>query len=215
MSEVNYQLVREFFELNRFNVLTHWQRDPGKTRSFDHGQQLLVENTDVVAPLEPLEAVLSVADVRSVKRAVVEIRAWHGEPFYPSVIESSPILWQFAKDESLAFAEERFGHEPYATILVISDLPSSPKHRARSIKLFEESPVDHVLEFPTILQGLLEQVSVNSPYSASNTLQLLRILKRYRYVRNQQMEFPFPLDAPEPAARNVEAVEVANREDEA
>jgi len=28
----------------------------------------------------------------------------------------------------------------------------------------------------------------------SETLQLLRLLKRYRFIRNQQMEFSFPLE---------------------
>ena len=72
MSDVNYQLVREFFELNLFNVLTHWQQDTGKSRAGDHGHQLFVENCDFVAPLEPLGTALGGAEIRGVERAVVD-----------------------------------------------------------------------------------------------------------------------------------------------
>lgn len=191
MSDLNLQLVREFFELNLFRALTPWNPETGRGPGVDSGVQLLVENAQPLVPLEPPDTILRASEIRYVERAVVEIRAWHGEPFYPSVIESSPVLFHFALGENLAAAREHFGAEPFATLLVISELPASSEQRRRSTELFEASPVDHVIEFPSILRSLFDRISVHSPYSGSNTLQLLRILKRYRFIRRQQMEFPF------------------------
>jgi hypothetical protein len=51
--------------------------------------------------------------------------------------------------------------------------------------------VDHVLEFPTILNFLIAHVEVNLNYVESETLQLLRLLKRYGLVKGLQFELPF------------------------
>ena len=44
MTDLNVQLVREFFELNSFRVMTHWQQDHIRTRTPERGLQLFVEN---------------------------------------------------------------------------------------------------------------------------------------------------------------------------
>lgn len=196
MNDVDCQLVREFFELNRFRVLTHWRRDAGRAGG-EQGLQLYVENSNPQSPEEEAGLVLTGKTIGQISRAVVEIRAWHGEPFYPSVVAGSPVLKQFVQEAALEPAREHFAHRPFATILVISDLPVSSEPRARSLRLFQESGIDHLLEFPAILQSMLDRIDVNSAYNASNTLQLLRILKRYRFIRNQQMEFSFPMDVPD------------------
>jgi hypothetical protein len=197
VSDVNLQVVREFFELNLFRVLTNWQQDPRIIAHGDQAGQLFVDNSNV-GESKPLPFVLHPDDMTSVERAVIEIRAWHTDRFYPSVIESNPILTQFVSEESLALAREVFQQQTFVTILVISELPASADQRARSIELLEKSPVDHVIEFPLLLHDLLHKVNVSGSYPDSQTLEMLRLLKRYKLTRNQQLEFSFATEAPVP-----------------
>lgn len=194
MSDINLQLVREFFELNVFRVLTNWQQDAWPARSGEPGSQLFVENAGPVTSGEP-DFVLHPHYIGRVERALVEVRAWHGDRFYPSVIEASPVLSQFVEEDSLAYARDLFGGRPFDTILVVSELPTGAEPRARSINLLREAGIGYVLEFPAILQDLLDRVSINGTYTGSPTLQTLRLLKRYRLVRHQQMEFAFRAEA--------------------
>ena len=45
MSDVNLQLVREFFELSLFRVLTNWQQAVWRPQDTEQSVQLYVENT--------------------------------------------------------------------------------------------------------------------------------------------------------------------------
>ncbi len=212
MSDVNLQVVREFFELNLFRVLTNWQQDPRILAHGDQAGQLFVDNSNAAAP-RPLPFVLRPDDLASIERAVVEIRAWHTDRFYPSVIESNPILTEFVSEDSLALAREVFQQQSFATILVISELPVSAEQRSRSIELLEKSPVDHVIEFPLLLHDLLQKVNVSGSYPDSQTLEMLRLLKRYKLTRNQQLEFAFATEAPVAATPPVVETVVASMED--
>lgn len=212
MDDVNLQLVREFFELHVFRVLTNWQQAPQAARPAELRGQLFVENTSPSPPRE-LPFVLSAQDIAHVERAVVEIRAWHADRFYPSVIESSPVLAQFVSEDALALARHVFADRPFLTVLVLSELPTTLEPRNRSIELLRSAGIGHVIEFPAILQGLLGKISVNGSYTASQTLQTLRLLKRYKLIRNQQMEFPFSTEAPAPEG-GAPVVETAVHEEE-
>lgn len=199
MADVNLQLVREFFELHVFRVLTNWRQEPLRGRAAEFRPQLFVENAHPGPKIE-LPFLLDPVDLCGIACAVVHVRAWHADRFYPSTIESSPVLSQFERDEASAMAEYVFGGQPYATLLVISELPVSRDLRGRSLRLFRDAGVDHVLEFAALLRGLLEQVSENGNYTGSATLQTLRLLKRYKLVRAQQLEFSFPTEPPLQAA---------------
>ena len=200
MSDVTIQLVHEFFELNAFHVMTHWRHDAPRSRPAEQGVQLFVENT-APAPARPLDYVLRAGDVTAIPRALVEVRAWHAERFYASVVESNPVLFDVVREESLARARQVFGCADVPAILVISELPASQEARERSIALFQQGGITHLLEFPTILREILNIISPNSSYAPSHTLQTLRLLKRYAFIRYQQLEFPFPTEPPIHAGR--------------
>lgn len=207
MDDVNLQLVREFFELHVFRVLTNWQQDPRHLRA-DNSGQFFAENVNAGSGFaRDLPFVLGLMDISAIERAVVEVRAWHADRFYPSVIESSPVLAQFVAEDSLALAHELFGEQQFTTILVVSELPVSPELRNRSIDLLRAAGIEHVIEFPVILQGLLNKISINGVYRASQTLQTLRLLKRYKLIRNQQMEFPFSTEPPAMPPARIETTE--------
>lgn len=185
------QFVREFFELNRFHVLTHWQHDAPVARGVDSTALLFAENSQPEA-LGPLPFLLRPAELSGLRRAVVEVRAWHGDRFYPSVVENSAVLSHVVQEETLNLARSVFGSPDFVTVLILSELPASPRHRARSLELLQGRGIGHVLEFPTILQDMLAHVSVDGNYAPSQTLQTLRLLKRYNLLRRQQLEFSFP-----------------------
>lgn len=195
MGDVNVQLVREFFELNLFQVLTNWHPAARRVRPGEHGGQLFVQNT---APQPPrtLPFLLQPGDVAFIERAVVEVRAWHGDRFYPSVIEANPVLYEFVSRDSLSLASDVFQGQPFATVLVVSELPASAELRVRSVALLHDTGVGHVIEFAPILRDIVNRVDAYGTYPSSDTLQTLRLLKRYKLLRNQQMEFAFAPEAP-------------------
>lgn len=193
MSEINIQLVREFFELHQFSVLTWWPHHDDRARGGEAGSLLFVEHLGA-APDEPAPFLLHGSDVRLLKRAVIEVRAWHADKFYPSVIESSPILGHVASSEVAGFATAIFGAKAFATVLVISELPATAAPRARALQLLEALGIGHAIEFPTLLSALVGQLSSQGNYAPSQTLQTLRLLKRYNLIRRQQLEFPFTLE---------------------
>ncbi len=191
MAEVDLQIVREFFELHRFKVATRWpQHEP--ERDGDGGVQLYVQNAGAVVEAEDAEVALLPSRIGQIANGIVEIRPWHTDRFYASLIESNPVLTEFAGPGALGHASDFFGGEPFATILVVSELPRTAEQRAQALRRISEAGVQHVLEFPAILEDAIERVALTGTYSGSPTLQLLQLLKRYRLVRSQQLEFTFP-----------------------
>jgi len=213
MGDVNVQLVREFFELNLFQVLTNWHPSARRTRPGEHGGQLFAQNT-APQPERALPFLLQPGDVAAIARAVVEVRAWHGDRFYPSVIEANPVLYEFVSRDSLALASEVFQGQPFATVLVVSELPASADLRVRSLALLQDTGVGHVIEFAPILRDIVNRVDAYGTYPSSDTLQTLRLLKRYKLVRNQQMEFAFTTEAPPSDRAAVVDAVVAHGQDE-
>lgn len=208
MSAVDLQLVRECFELSRFRVMTHWRQE---TDAFQHEARplLFIENTRPTLD-PPNTTVLRREDLGRIERAVVDVRAWHGDRFYASVFEANPILGRTADPECAAAAADYFNGAPYATILVISELPASNEPRARALEAFAKLGIHHLIEFSAIIEEAARLVNAYGDYSASAPLQTLRLLKRYGLLRRQQLEFEFPTFVPIPATPPVvETTEVS------
>lgn len=187
MTGLEVHLVREFFELHYFKVTTHWQQEDEVHPRIDGGAQLFVENARYV-PGDQAEVLLRPEDIAHVDRAVVDIRAWHSDRFYSHLIDTKPVITQFAEPGALGPSRDFFGPNPFKTLLVVSEFPQSPTKLAEALARLEKSPVDLVMEFPAILYSLVQRVSVHGAYPGSQTLQMLQVLKRYRMLRNQQME---------------------------
>ena len=201
MSDLNLQLVREFFELNRFHVMTHWQHQD-LPRPAEAGSLLFVEHPEHEGEPAP-DFLLDAGGLHHIHRAVVEVRAWHTDRFYPSLVERNTVLAHVVEKDTLALADSVFGSPGCATILVISELPSSTEPRQRAIELLQKLAIGHIIEFPTILGGILEHITAHGVYAPSQTLQTMRLLKRYDLIRRQQLEFTFPIDTPKPAQEPV------------
>ncbi|MBW7866258.1 MAG: hypothetical protein GX580_08015 [Candidatus Hydrogenedens sp.] len=189
MSDLNMQLVREFFELNRFYVLPHWRHDE-LSKSPENTSLLFVEQPRPDPAVTP-GFLLQPGEVASLRRAVVEVRAWHADRFYPSVIESSPILGRVASPEIRDLAAGVFDADDFSTVLVVSEFAASPRPRARALELLQTLGINHVIEFSMMLGDLLNRVSTQGNYAPSQTLQTMRLLKRYQFIRRQQLEMIF------------------------
>lgn len=195
MADLNMQLVREFFELHLFHVLSYWHHDDGPTPMSDQTALLFAENLRP-RPLGQPDFLLRAPQVGQLERVMVEVRAWHADRFYSSLVENNEVLGHVAGAEARGLAGTIFDGNAYSTLLVISELPQGPKQRERALEQLRGLGMDHVLEFPTVLQEMLNRVSAYGNYAPSQTLQTLRLLKRYNLVRRQQLEFAFPLEAP-------------------
>ncbi len=205
MNDLNLQIVREFFELYLYRVLTHWQHDEIPKLS-DFTSLLFIEHASPMGPREELGFVLQPEDMPHLGRAIVEVRAWHADRFYASVVEASPILGHVAFDVTRELGRSVLGTPEFATVLVISELPASPGPKNRSVALLREYGIDHILEFSTVLREMVNRVSPHGNYAPSQTLQTMRLLTRYSLLRQQQLEFAFPSQPPEPpASADIEA----------
>ena len=196
MSDLNMQLVREFFELNLFYVLPHWQFDEELRDVESAGSLLFVEQPKPAAALEP-ECLLRPGDVQSIQRAVVEVRAWHADRMYTSVIESNPVFTRVASEQTRTIAENVFNSTDYKIVLVVSEFSASQQRRQKAVKMLQKNGIDHVIECPTLLADMLRLISAQNNYAPSHTLQTMRLLKRYNFIRLQQMELFFPVPAPD------------------
>lgn len=195
MADLDLQLTREFFELHGFTTFTHWKQTQPRSKRGDSGVQLFIENIHPSGEA-PEGLVLNAGELAGIHRAVAEIRAWHTDRFYAATVESNPIVAHFAQPHSLVAARDHFGTDDFRTILIISELAASPQRRAEAIEAFRAAGLSHVIEFPTVLRGIADKISVSGPVAPTATLQIMQILKRYRLFRDLQMEFLFPFDAP-------------------
>ena len=198
MTEVSLQLVRECLELHLFRVTTYWQHEDDGPRVAESAALLFVESRTPDMPAE-LPFLLRDSEFTRLSRAVIEVRAWHGDRLYPSVVENNPILAHVTSAEVRALAEDVFQGAPYASVLVFSELPQSPKQQERALELLRDLGLDHAVEFPTVLQQMLARINAHGSYAPSATLQTLRLLKRYNLLRRQQLEFAFPMEPHAPA----------------
>jgi len=192
VSDVSLELVQEYFELNNFMVLT--RRKHRLTRRAESGEEsivLVVANLSPVEPDQPPPVALGSDGIRGIHRAVIDVKGWHTDVFSSGLFESRSDVFALAGPGALAYAEETFGSTDFARILVVSELPHTPAARAKAESVVRSRGVDHVLEFPTILRGILDRIQTNYNYTESDVLQLMRIVKRYGLVKDTQLEFEF------------------------
>ena len=196
MSDINIQLAREFFELNLFYVLPHWQFDTGTQDTEYLGSLLFVEQRSQIPLMEP-GGLLRTGDIKGIQRAVVEVRAWHADRLYPSVIEANPVFARVASSQTRNLAETIFNGEEFKIILIVSEFSSVPARRDQAVSALCALGINHVLEFPTMLAEMVRVVSPQGSYAPSHTLQTIRLLKRYDFIRLQQLELFFPPPPPD------------------
>ncbi len=192
MADTNTRVVREFLEANNFSVMTNrkfqlQRADPPGRYSID----ILGANMDYSEPKAPLPMRLQADHMRYIPNVIVDVKGWHSYRFSPSLLSAKPELFYFVSPGALKFARRVFKNVPFKSLLVISEAPATEAVWSRMEEMLKKSGIDHVIEFPTILAFLISHVQVSNNYTESDTLQLLRFLKRYGLVKGHQLELPF------------------------
>jgi len=124
-----------------------------------------------------------------IARAVVEIKGWHTRTFGVLELEGAPKIFRFVQPRAMRPVAEAFGQEgPLTKILVLPALPADKEAQLQSLEVVRRKGVDAVLPFQTVLWDLVERVEVNRNYQKSDLLQVIRILKKYEFFRDRQLE---------------------------
>jgi hypothetical protein len=185
MSDINELLVREFFEISGFVVKANRKFIP-KGKESKRGVDFFIINLNT-GQQEAAEFVLDGGSAKSVQSAIIRIEPWHTDKFYPSVIQKDEGLLDFLSAENLKEAQKVLRTADFAKILVISNLPADKTMREKSEKLLKTKGIDHLITFPGMLSWIIKNVKSNKNYY-SDTLELLRILKQYKFFRKPQLE---------------------------
>lgn len=189
MSAVNELIVREYFET--LGYLVSQPRKyvvPGRQKKAGEEVDLVVHCPQVKEQKIPDHLVWGTEDLKGVANAVVGIRGWHTERFYASTFEQSPDILRFVEPEPVKFASKLLGTDSIAKILCLPKLPASGELKKKTIKVLTERGVDGIISFPTMLADLVSRVDTNKNYEKSDLLQVLRLLKNYDLLKDDQLE---------------------------
>lgn len=189
MSSVNEWVVREYFESLGFLVSQPRKYvTPGRQKTADEEVDLIAFNPRVGEQVRPSRIVWTTADVKSVSRAVVGVRGWHTERFYAKTFEQAPDILRFVEQPSVRFAAKLLGSDDMLKVLCIPRLPASGELKEETIALLKEKGIDGVISFRTMLLELIRHVDTNRNYEKSDLLQIIRLLKNYELLKDDQME---------------------------
>ena len=148
---------------------------------------LVIRNLALVDTREPLPFVLNADTVRSINAAIVEVKGWHTTRLTPGYVKpgSSPRagIIKFVNRASGEAAQLATGVDSPKAILVVSELAISPEDRAETERILKSDGVDHVLLFDEMLRLLVDVVNVEHHYAHSQTLHVLRLLKKFKMLK--------------------------------
>ena len=189
MSAVSETIVREYFELHEFLVRQHRKYVGQTRRDEDDDIDFFVLNPHPQPPPSALPFVLGSAELPFIDRAVVVVKGWHTETFTTARLESSPAIFRFVEPKVFQQAARAFGKDGTPLkVLVVPSLPQAAAARDESIALLRAKGIDAVMPFRTMLAELVRSTTVNRNYQKSDLLQIIRILKKYEFFREPQME---------------------------
>ena len=141
------------------------------------GIDFFVWNPQPAKPGPPAPFVLTSADLPSVNRAIVVVRAWHTESFGPALLESSPEMFRFVEPAVFQQAARAFSPDlAPLKILIVPSLPRTAESRGQSIAILRAKGVDAVIPFRTLLVDLIANTEANRNYEKSDLLQVIRVL---------------------------------------
>lgn len=189
MSAVSETIVREYFELHEFLVRQHRKYVGQMRRDEEDDIDFFVLNPHPQTPPAALPFVLGSGDLPFVERAIVVVKGWHTDTFTTARLEASPAIFRFVEPKVFQQAARAFGKAGTPLkVLVVPSLPQTTAARDESIALLRAKGIDAVIPFRTMLAELISKTAVNLNYQKSDLLQIIRILKKYEFLREPQME---------------------------
>jgi hypothetical protein len=199
MSAIDEGIVREYFEQNGFLVRQARKYQVAARRK--HAEEeidLLVYNPAWQRGTRKPDFFLFSSELPFVQKAVIAVKGWHTGVFTPTMLKSSPEIFNFLEQKVLKEAERFFppvaaediGSAP-TKVLVLPSLPTAEPFRSQSVELLKSRGVDAIISFRAMLLDLLEKIEINQNYTKSDTLQVMRILKNYDLLKDTQLDM-FP-----------------------
>lgn len=197
MSAIDEGIVREFFEQNGFFVrqVRKYQVQSRK-KTGDEEIDLLVFNPAYTPGSRKADFFLFPSELSCVQRAIVAVKPWHTEVFTPAMLKSAPEIFGFLEKNVVSQVSRLFPSDLGAAasgqditkILVLPALPTSEPFRSQSVQLLKDKGVDAIISFRSMLMDLISGVETNRNYGKSETLQVIRILKNYDLLKDQQLD---------------------------
>jgi len=170
LTDVNEEIVRQYFELKGYFVQTDvlYLKPKGQTGKKSSGYG----DIDLI-----------VTNPKTCDKAIVGVSGWHTERITPSYVEDwGGRLFSFVSSLALNKAAQVLGTRKFRKILVVSRLGSRKDSREKFVEEAKKMGVDEVIEFPTILKELIKLVKTEPSYD-SEVLQTLRLLKTYDLLK--------------------------------
>lgn len=162
--DVNESIVKKYFELKGYFVKTNIKYPLGGGTS----------DIDLMI-LHPLTS----------KRAIVEVKEWKGK-FSKAQAKRNPKMFNFLREEALEKARNVFGTNDFEKILVIHSLLKDKVKREEAKKYVKEMGIDQLITFNDVLEYLITQTEENPYYSESVELQLIKLFKKYKKLKNNE-----------------------------
>ena len=195
MSAIDEGIVREYFEQNGFFVrqVRKYQVQARKKTS-DEEIDLLVYNPSWQRANRRPDFFLFATELPFIQRAIVAIKPWHTDVFTPAMLKGSPEIFGFLEQNVLKQAARLFPPDSaelggdVAKILVLPALPTAEPFRSQSVELLKERGVDGIISFRSMLLDLIEKIDAHRNYGKSDTLQVIRVLKKYDLLKDAQLD---------------------------
>jgi hypothetical protein len=202
MSAIDEGIVREYFEQNGFLVRqARKYQVQTRRKTSDEEVDLIVYNPRYQRGAGKPDFFLFSTELPSLHRAVVVVKGWHTTAhFTPAMLKGSPEIFTFLAEDVVKEVNRSFpidpdepGNHPDITkILVLPGLPTAEPFRSQSVQLLKERGVDAIISFRMMLLDIIDKIEVNRNYRKSDTLQLLRILKTYDFLKEPQLDLLSP-----------------------
>jgi len=191
VSPLTFRLVKNFFEIRSLTVHVH-RRPPSSSPGAMGAERadLIVINPHPKGR-SPSEVVLGAGDISRLSAAVVHVACWHASTFFESAARKAVGVYEFARPATLEKAASQYGLKDPAPLIVISKLPASGEARKKTLEFLKRRNIRYVMEFGSILSHLIREIDGSASYPELEELELLRLLKRYGFVKDGQFEFKF------------------------
>ncbi len=196
MSPLTFRLVKNFFEMRSFAVHVH--RHPSTAVSGGMGAEradLIVLNPHAKGKPPPA-MVLGADKVAHLRGAVVHVACWHASTFFEATARKAVGVYDFAKPQAIEKAGAQYGLDDPAPVIVVSKLPASVEANKKTLEFLKRKNIRHVMEFTSILSDLIREIDGSASYPELEELELIRLLKRYGFVKDGQFEFKFKSTLP-------------------
>ncbi len=188
MLRINGELIRAYFEMNKFLVRINRESViPEEDVQKNEEMGLIVVNLNPSFSSPPRKFILMTENLLGIPRALVEVKAWHSKKFSPSVLATSLSSLKFLYDRAQKQAKTIFKTGDFRKILIIPQLPATKASQDKSVDILKRKGVDHIIDFRTILEFLIENIKATKNYADSDSLQLIRLLKNYKLFGDSQL----------------------------